>query len=66
MKKIICAAMCASLALGSLSIPALASDTAISGRLLAGIGAIDEGFDGEKNLTRAEFVDLVFRRQAYV
>lgn len=61
MKKIICAAMCASLALGSLSIPALASDTAISGRLLAGIGAIDEGFDGEKNLTRAEFVDLVIR-----
>ena len=61
MKRIICAAMCASLTLGSLSIPAFASDNVISDRLLIGMGVIDEKFDREKNLTRAEFVDLIMR-----
>lgn len=66
MKKIVCAALCASFLASGLSLPALAENPiavseTISSRLISGMGVIDSNYDYEKNVTRAEFVDLVIR-----
>lgn len=64
MKKIITAAICASLILSAFSVPAIAEENAsqtISSRLITSLGAVGEDFDYEHNLTRGEFVDLVIR-----